>query len=63
LGLNNWITLGHQYFFLVSNFFNLTILAGKKIEKNNANSMKNVKNKKIAKKFEITNFKKKRGDS
>jgi hypothetical protein len=35
-------------------------LLGKKIEKNIANSMKNVYNKKIAKKFEITNFKEKR---
>jgi hypothetical protein len=39
----------NQHVFLVLNFFKLEILTGKKMEKNNANSRKNVNNKKLAK--------------
>jgi hypothetical protein len=38
-----------QHFFWVSNFPNLTILLGKEMEKNNANSKKNVMNNFFAK--------------
>jgi hypothetical protein len=52
LGLNSQITypLPHnQRVFLVLNFLNLEIFVGEKMEKNSANSRKNVNNKKIAK--------------
>jgi hypothetical protein len=61
LGLNSWINPlpPNQHVFLVSNFLNLAILVGKNTAKNSANSKKNVKNKKIAKKLGLEIWKKK----
>jgi hypothetical protein len=46
--LNTWIKPPSQTN-MVSNFSNLVILVGKKIQKKSGNSKKNVNNKKIAK--------------
>jgi len=65
LSLNSWINTPHsptpnQHVFLVLNFFNLAILIGENLKKIVQIQKKMLTQKKIAKKFEITNFKEKR---